>query len=184
MRRLIDALIKTQAIVRVNHVTAEQELKELGLALAEARLPNQLLSLNFSVADLEKLSEQIRLGQAETVLQAGEELDPDSNPFPVFVPGLLKYHFCLLRLRLPAGPKNRGLSEATEGAKRYAREQDGLRLELGKAETDAGEEMLEMDIRIRVATCEIDPAGRRVILYQRPDRSFALYADKQINISI
>ena len=48
----------------------------------------------------------------------------------------------------------------------------------------AGEEMLEMDIRIRVATCEIDPAGRRVILYQRPDRSFALYADKQINISI
>ena len=49
---------------------------------------------------------------------------------------------------------------------------------------DKNEKLLLLDISILVAVSEIDESGRRVILYQRPNQSYALYADKQIDLSI
>ncbi len=41
-----------------------------------------------------------------------------------------------------------------------------------------------LDLSVLTGVSEFDEAGRKAILYQRRDQSFALYSDKQINLLI
>ncbi len=53
-----------------------------------------------------------------------------------------------------------------------------------KAEEVALQAGFKLDLSIAMGVVEFDDMGRRAFVYQRADDSFALYADKQINIEI
>ena len=184
MRTFIDKLKKDQSIARVDHLTAEKELNALGLEIAENELARQLLELKLSVEGVEEIFLQIRERSAAPDLQVGEPLLEDDLLFPVFVAGLSTYHLCFLNLQLLSTHKSSALTKGIETEGRFVAEQNRVRFDFRPLAGIAGAGGLEMDIRLRVAISEVDDAGRRVILYRRSDRSFALYADKQINISI
>ena len=177
-------LKKDQRIVRVDHLTAEKELKSLGLGIVEKELARQLLELKLSVEGVEEIFLQIRERSAVPDLQIGGPFLEDDHFSPVFVAGLSEYHLCFLNLQLLSTHKSIALTKGIETEGRLVAEQNRVRFEFRPMAGIDGGGGLEMDIRLWVAISEVDDAGRRVILYRRSDRSFALYADKQINISI
>ncbi len=184
MRDLIDQLKKSAQITRVDYFTAETDLNDLGLLIAEKVLIEQLLELKIPLDGIDGLFQQIRQRPATPDLRAGPGLSEASNFFPVFVAGLSEYQLCFLNLQMPSGLKSSQIAQGIESEGLFVYEKNRLRLEFRHSAMSGTAEQLQLDIRVLIAISEIDEVGRRAILYQRPDQSFALYADKQINLSI
>ncbi|MFK5927753.1 MAG: hypothetical protein QM483_14090 [Desulfuromusa sp.] len=184
MRTLIDELKVVAGMTRVNYFTAETELNDLGLSLLEGELVEQLLELKVSLDGIDNLLQQIRQRPANPDLKAGHNLSEADNFFPVFVAGLSEYNLHFQRLQIQMAGENRQITDSLEKNGRFVVEKDRLRLDFQQAGSKEKNEPLQLDISILVAISEVDEAGRRVILYQRPNQSYALYADKQIDLSI
>lgn len=184
MRKLIDDLMKETGIDRVDYFTAEAELNDLGLSILEGELFNQLSTLKVSAATIDDLFQQIRQKKSAPLLEAGRALSESYNFFPVFVAGISEYNLCFIQLQLQPDEKMVLINEGIERDGCFFSEEKRLRLEFRPAVSAEHISALELNISILVAVSEVDDAGRRVILYQRPNQSYALYADKQINLSI
>lgn len=180
MRSLIDQLKKTAGITRVNLSTAEEELNKLGLLIAENELIEQLLELKVPLEDIDKLFQQIRQHHTVSDMGTGHNLTEADNFFPVFVAGLSEYNLRFQNLQIQIKHKIQQMVDSFEESGRFIHDKNRLRLDFQKQDSN----LLRLDISVLVAVSEVDEAGRRVILYQRPDQSYALYADKQINLSI
>jgi hypothetical protein len=184
MRKLIDELREFSGVTRVDYLTTETELKDLGLAIAEEELVEQLLQLKVSLSDLEELLQQIRQGTVSPVLGSGDILSDTNNFFPVLVAGLSEYNLLFQNLQLRSDHKPEYIIKQIENEGQFTAEKNRLRLNFYNPKPPAEVATLQLDISILVAVSEVDEAGRRVILYQRADESYALYADKQIDLSI
>jgi len=184
MRKLIDDLMKETGIGRVDYFTAEAELNELGFSILEDELPSRLSSLNVSSVAIDDLFQQLREKKTSPCLEAGRSLSESYNFFPVFIAGISEYNLCFKRLQLQPDEKMVQVNEALERDGCFFSEEKRLRLEFCPASSAENISILELNVTILVAVSEVDDAGRRVILYQRPNQSYALYADKQINLSI
>ncbi len=184
MRNLIDQLKETARITRVDYFTAETELNNLGLAIADKELIEQLLELNFSLEEIDGLFQQIRQKPTTPDLEAGHKLSETNNFFPVFIPELFEYNLCFQKLQVLSGNTDGRIIENIEKDGRFVSEKNRLRLDFRQTAMPEEVEKRQLNIRILVAVSEVDEAGRRVILYQRPNQSYALYADKQIDLSI
>ncbi|WP_321368207.1 hypothetical protein [uncultured Desulfuromusa sp.] len=185
MRTLIDKLKETSEINRVDYLTTENELQELGFAIAEKELIEQLLELKISLKEIDKLFSQIRQLPTTPDLGTGHSLSAANNFFPIFIAGLSEYNLCFQNLQVHAEIKTEPMIDNLEQNGRFMTDKNRLRLDFQqRGHSSQSKDLLQLDISVLVAISEVDEAGRRVILYQRPDQSYALYADKQIDMSI
>jgi len=184
MRQLIDDLKEVTGLARVDYSTAATELHDLGFIIAETELVEQLLELKIPVEEIEKLFQQLRNSSVSPTLGAGHNLSAADNFFPVFVAGLSEYNLHFHNLRVQAGRKSEQILEKIESTGQFIAEKNRLRLDFRSATLSEESVTLKLDISILVGVSEVDEAGRRVILYQRPNQGYALYADKQIDLSI
>ncbi|MEE4252964.1 MAG: hypothetical protein V2I50_02865 [Desulfuromusa sp.] len=180
MRFLIDQLKETVEITRVDYATAANELNDLGLLIAENELIEQLLELKISLEDIDKLFQQIRHRPTNPDLGPGHKLSDTDNFFPIYVAGLSEYNLRFPNLQIQIEHKIQRMVDSFEEKGRFVNDKNRLRLEFQKEDNN----LLRLDISVLVAISEVDEEGRRVILYQRSDQSYALYADKQIDLSI
>ncbi len=184
MRKLIDELQEFSGLTRVDYLTSEAELKDLGISIVEKELVEQLLELRISSADIENLFQPLHRNQVSPLLKSGHTLSDGNNFFPVFVAGLSEYNLNFQNLYPRFDHKPEQIIEQIEQSGRFISEKNRLRLNFCRSEPTGEAAILQLDISVLVAVSEVDEAGRRVILYQRPDNTYALYADKQIDLSI
>ena len=184
MRILIDELKKAAGLTRVDYSTAETELNDLGLSILESELVEQLLELKVPLEGIDHLFQQIRQRPTTPDLRAGHNLSEDYNFFPVFIAGISEYNLRFQQLQVQSSDKSIRINENIDGRGHFVSEKNRLRLDFRQMAATEDIDVLQLDISIQVAVSEVDDAGRRVILYQRPNQSFALYADKQIDLSI
>ena len=181
MRKLIHELKKTTDITRVDHLAAETELNDLGLLILESELVEQLLGLKIPLEEIENLLQQIRQRATVPDLEPGRGLSEACNFFPIFIAGISEYNLHFHKLQVQISSKSTQIKEMIDSHGRFVSERNRLRFDFQKMPTS---EEISLDINILVAASEVDDAGRRVILYQRSNQSYALYADKQIDLSI
>ena len=184
MRKLIHELKKTTGISRVDYSTAEAELSDLGLSILENELVEQLLDLKISLVEIDAVLQQIRQRPTVPDLKAGHDLSEAYNLFPVFIVGISEYNLYFQSLQVQLSSKSMQIREKIASDGRFISERKRLRLDFQKAGLSKNIDALNLDISILVAASEVDEAGRRVILYQRSNQNYALYADKQIDLSI
>lgn len=183
MRKLIHELKQVAGINRVDYLTAETELNDLGLSILEKELIEQLLALKISLEGIDNLLQQIRKRLPTFDLQAGQLLSEDHNFFPVFISGIFEYNLCVQQLLVQPDPEILPLGEYFDEYGQFISMKNRLRLNF-QTQTAVDGDTLQLDIGVLVAASEADDDGRRAILYQRLDQSYALYADKQIDLSI
>lgn len=181
MRKLIDELTRIEEIARVDYQTSQEELHGLGVVILEGELIDQLLELKVPLDTIDDLLQQIREQIKIPKFEEGGFLTIDHNPFPVFVPNISEYNLYFDQLSLPKLSISTVLGENLDIVGRFINHKKRLKLDFIQFPT-AGNVVLK--IMAQVAVSEFDDNGRRVVLYQRQDKSYALYADKQINLSI
>ena len=184
MRELIDELQEFSGLTRVDYLTSETELKDLGISIVGGELVEHLLELKISSDAIEDLFQQLHRDPDSPLLRSGHTLSDNNNFFPVFVDGLSEYnlHFQNLHPRFDHKPEQ--IIDQIERSGQFISEKNRLRLNFYSSDPLGEAAILQLDISVLVAVSEVDESGRRVILYQRPDKSYALYADKQIDLSI
>ncbi len=184
MRKLIDKLQEFSGLTRVDYLTTETELKALGVSIVEEELVEQLLELKISSGNIEELFQQVPQGAVSPQLGSGQTLSDHNNFFPVFVAGLSEYNLHFPNLHIFSDHKPEQIIKQIEENGRFISEKNRLRLDFCYSGTLVETTTLQLNISVMVAVSEVDDAGRRVILYQRPNKTYALYADKQIDLSI
>ena len=189
MREFIEKLKETSRIARLDYATAEVEMHNLGLAIAEELLISQLLQLKVSLSSIDELFQQIRQQNASLILAPGRPLTDGSFPlFPVSAAGLTEYSLVFSNLQIRPNRQESRIAEEISAHGRFISDADRLRLTIralapAPAPSDSGDP-LQLDIQILVGAIELDEGGRRAIIYPRSKTSCGLYADKQINLSI
>lgn len=187
MRKLIDRLKESELISRVNYSTAENELRSKGLEIAEEHLIPRLLELKIPLNSIDQILLQIRQQTATIGLTSGAEVLSDQRgPFPISAVGLTEFNLEFAELKIAPGKQHESLVEKIKQEGAYSSERNRMRLSffLVSSQPYAAADSLQLKISVLVAAMEFDEAGRRAIVYQRPNQSYALYADKQINLSI
>lgn len=184
MRRVIDLLKKDAQIDRVDYQTADAELTENGFRYAEEHLVERLLELPLAVAAIDELLSQIRQRPQNVSLQLGDRLSAASDWLPVAVNGLRRYCLRFGELRLAEGCPNPRIMEQLRDTGHYRSEAERCTVTLQALPGEPRDRTLSLSVEILVAAAESDENGRRVLLYPRPGGRFALYADKQIDLSI
>lgn len=189
MRELVDKLKEACRIARVDYLTAELEMHNQGLAIAEEALISQLLQLKIPLGGIDELFQQIRQQRTALTLTPGRTLTANSFPlFPVNVEGLSEYCLTFSNLQVRPERQETRIVEEINNNGRFTSESGRLRLTFRRllpgADPPQDGNLLQLDIQVLVGAIEIDDAGRRAILYPRAKANFALYADKQINLSI
>ncbi len=181
MRKLIDELTRLAGIMRVDYQTAQEDLHGLGVMILEGELIDQLLELKVPLDNIDDLLQQIREKVQMPAFEEGAFLTKEHNPFPVFVPNISEYNLYFDRLHLPKLDISTTLGENLDVVGRYINQKNRLKLDFIQFPNT---EAIALKIMVQVAVSEFDDNGRRVVLYQRQDKSYALYADKQIDLSI
>lgn len=186
MRDLIEQLKEQTIISRVDYNTANQELIDQGLAIIQESLIPLLLQLKIPQSSIDELVGQLQQRRATPNLTSGQDMDAENALFPIFVEHLAEYLLSFEQLDVTAGKQNRLLIDTINNQGHYQIRQKRLLLDFSRpAEApELGWKRLELSVQVHVGAVEIDENGRRAILYQRPDKSYGLYSDKSINLSI
>lgn len=186
MRDLIEELKDQALISRVDFNTANQEMVDLGLSIAEEELIAQLLLLKVPLSGIEELTGQIRQRSANPQLVSGRNIPSNSGLFPVFIEDLAEYVMRFADLQIAVGGQNNAIQDEIDKNGRCVFEHNRLRLKFTRvaALPAIPGEPLNLTISIQVGAVEVDENGRRAMLYQRPDKSYGLYSDKSISLSI
>ena len=187
LRRLINALKKSARITRVDLATADAELHDLGLAMVAEQLPALLLQLKIPLRRIEELLPQLLQERSDISLGSGRRIHSAAATLVgVSAEGLSEYNLKIEELAISSGGFDRKLSDSVDQEGLYVVEQNRLRLTFSRFAPDSAtsEERLKLKLIALLGVIETDQAGRRAILYQRADKNYGLYADKQINLSI
>jgi len=181
MRKLIDELMMSAEVGRIDYVTAVRELTEIGINILESEFLDQLLELGFSAENLDGLLEQITQHGISSELQPGKLISAEHNIFPIFISGLSEYNLHFPPLYISADTYPATLIKTIEEQGYFASGKNRLYLDFRFSEDL---QTVVMTMSVVVGVSEVDESGRRVILYHHPVRGYALYADKQIDLSI
>lgn len=184
MRRLIDDLKEEFTIGRLDYMAAEQEMVSLGQNIVDERLPDLLRFLKFPSESAEDCLYQVQQKILPADLRVGQKLREDDRLLPQVIPGLSELNLLVAEIRFRLNIGCADIFAAIRKDGRYVFEDGYLGLAVRHDEAMSDPFSVSMDLWVRVAACEIDEAGRKAILYQRQDQTLALYADKQINLSI
>lgn len=183
MRKLIDELKQDRRVVRVDYLTLENELTAAGMLRLNQSLVSRLLELKILSGAINRLVTQLKSESLIPILTSGSMLQETENPLPIYVPGLERLCLALNDLALEH-ESHTEVIEKIEKDGRYVVDREGIRLDLRPLPGSPVPSIFRLSIAVLVAVSEKDENGRKAILYQRPDGTFALYADKQIDLSI
>lgn len=189
MRNLIDSLKQDHEIQRIDYISAEQEIKTLGLKTITKSLPPLLSELGLSnnaikniISLIEEQTPFLQLRNRSSISQLDRSLYPNIGnglqvlnlDLPDLSPPMFDFSCVMLVERCQNGP--------------IASTLDNLYLtinSLDKLKPHAPrQQSFQLTLSISSGVIELDQEGRRAFLYQRADKSFGLYADKQINLEI
>lgn len=186
MRDLINELKTTAQISHVDFNTANRELINQGLSIAEEDLLAQLLHLKVPLGSIEDLSRQILQKTSNPLLISGRKLTPESELFPFYVEDLSEYLLRFEGLRVKMSQQHSDILDEINNNGRFVWTHDRLRLSFTRRSLlpAVPGASLELTISIQVGAVEVDENGRRAILYRRPNGGYALYSDKLISVSI
>jgi hypothetical protein len=144
------------------------------------------MHLKIPLNSIEALVRQMQRNSSELVPTTGRILAAATGLFPSHVDGLSEYLMRFEDLLISVGEHDSGVLQEIDTYGRCLVEHNRLRLDFrptGSAEA-ALSEPLHLTISIQIGAIEIDENGRRAIIYQRPNRTYGLYSDKSINLSI
>ncbi len=130
MRRLVDKLKVTGRIARVDYMTAEQELVDLGLARAHDHLAGILQDMRLSSESIEESLEMLGQRSVRPELRTGRPLEEEGNFLPVFVPGLLEYGLLIPGLKVALLRGHEALADAIRKDGRHVLNQGCFRFDL------------------------------------------------------
>lgn len=187
LRRLITELQKSAQISRVDFATADAELHQIGLAVVEEELIQQLLQLKIPLDAIEQLLLQIDQNRSRVSLGGGGIINSsESTLFPVSTEGLAEYHLKIDELKIRQGESAGKIVTQIDKEGLCVVQQKRLRLTFSRFVTALGtaDDLLKLKLNVLLGVMENDEADRRAILYPRAENSYGLYADKQINLSI
>ena len=187
LRRLITELQESAQISRVDYATADAELHQLGLAIVEDGLIPQLLQLKISLESIEQLLLQIDRERSSVSLGAGRKINSaESTLFPISTEGLSEYNLKIEELKIRPGQTDRNIIDQIDQQGLCVDQQQRLRLTFSRLGPALGtaDEQLKLKISVLLGVMESDEDDRRAILYPRADKSYGLYADKLISLSI
>lgn len=189
MRNLIDSLKQDHPIQRIDYISAEQEIRALGLATINKSLPPLLSELGLSnnatkkiISLVEEQTPFLQLRNRSSIARLDRSLYPNiGNGLQVLnldLPDLslpmIDFSCVILVERCQNGPISLTLSN--------------LYLTINSLDKitphTPRQQSFQLTLSIPSGVIEIDKTGRRAFLYQRADKSFGLYADKQINLEI
>ncbi len=186
MRALVERLMDLAQIVRVDFNTAYQEVCDQGLAVAEEGLIGLLLQLKVPLNSIEQLVQQLREKNSALAPTSGRPLTKTSPLFPVLAPGLAEYSIRFDELQVKLSPQHSEIFAEITANGRFVIEQNQIRLTFRNASSiqATADIPLHLTISILVGAIEINETKRRAILYQRPNKSYGIYSDKSIDLSI
>lgn len=190
LRKLIDNLKLKHNIQRIDYISAEQEIRVLAKATIDKNLTRLLLNLSLSDYAIKQIITRINDHVPLLKLTHRSSTDQlDRSLYPNVDHSIQVLNLDSLELSLPIFDfscvelaercKNKPITTALANLYLTVSYQE-------KKETHAApEQSFQISLAIPSGVIEVDTAtGRRAFLYQRVDKSFALYADKQIDIEI
>jgi hypothetical protein len=187
LRRLINDLQELAKISRIDFATADAELHQLGLAVVEDELIPLLQLMKIPLESIEQLLLQIDQNRSSVSLGDGRIItSAEATLFPVSTAGLSEYNLKIEDLKIRPGQFDSRIVEQIDQEGLCVAQQNRLCLTFSRfgpalATTN---EPLKLKLSVLLGVMESDEANRRAILYPRADKSFGLYADKLINLSI
>jgi hypothetical protein len=187
LRRLIEILEESANIIKLDYATAEAEMLQMGLKTVEENLIPQLLHLKIPLQGIEKIQQQIAAEQATISLGHGRLIQHEAaDLFPVPTPGLREYLLKIGHLQLQQNSVPRNITNAVEEEGFYTAEVNRLRLAFSADHNAMHKPCNRLSLRIitRLGVVENEEDGRRAILFPRADKTYGLYADKMIDLSI
>lgn len=187
LRSLIKELQVSAQISKVDLVTADVEMQSLGLAIVEETLIQQLLQLKIPLDGIEHLVQQIDNNPFGIRRARDRMIDSRDSPlFPISTEGLSEYNLIIEELIISPGKFSHEIVDEINQEGLCVKQRNRLRLtfsRVGSALGD-GKELLNLKISVLLGVIESDDADRRAILYPQTDKSYGLYADKRISLSI
>lgn len=189
MRNLIDSLKQDHSIQRIDYISAEQEIRVLGLTTIKKSLPSLLSELGLSnnatkqiITLVEEHAPLLQLRNRTSIAQLDRSLYPEVGD------GLQVLNLDLAELPLPMIDfsyvallercKNGPITSTLNNLYLTITNLDEI------ATQSSPKPSCQLTLSITSGIIEIDTTGRRAFLYQRADKSFGLYSDKQINLEI
>lgn len=189
MRNLINRLKKDHLIQRVNYMSAEQEIRELGLATIKKNLSQLLSELGLSNNATTKVVSTV--DDHTPLLQLKNSLSPpkiDHTIYPDVEYGLQSLNLELPEISLPMIDFSCVIVVNHEQNKPITSTLSNLYITINSLDetipATPRPQSFQLSVSIASGVIEIDTTGRRTFVYQRADKSFGLYADKQINLEI
>ena len=183
MRRLLNRLKQQRGFQRVDFNTAEKEMRAAGRQLVEDHLTAALGPL-LHPAELHAVAAEWRSQLPSAPTKAGRPLlHAEALGFPTAPLGLCEFQLEVTALHLEPSQLI-APARATLKEENYLAQQSGpLRIQVGRPDPQHPDNLV-VRLEVSIGVVEIDPAGRRVILYQRPDQSHGLYMDKPIDLKV
>ncbi len=187
LRSLIKELEASAQINKVDMVTADAEMQNLGLAIVEENLIPHLLQLKIPLESIEHLVQQIDSDPSGIRCARDRRIDSgNSELFPISAEGLIEYNLIVERLIISSGKFSHKIVDEIDQEGLCVKQQNRLRLIFSRAGSTSGasEELLNLKISVLLGVVESDEVERRAILYPQTAKSYGLYADKRISLSI
>ncbi|HEY5672176.1 MAG TPA: hypothetical protein VIR78_00555 [Malonomonas sp.] len=187
LRQLINELQSAARIDKVDFATADAELHQIGWAILEKELVEQLLQLKIPLESIEQLLPQIDQNRSAVRLDGGRRITgSESSLFPVSTAGLTEYNLKIEELKIRQGKAAGMIIDKIDQDGLCVVQQNRLRLTFSRFVTALGtaEDLLTLRLSVLLGVMESDEDDRRAILYPRADKSYGLYADKLISLSI
>nr|WP_320051148.1 hypothetical protein [uncultured Desulfuromonas sp.] len=190
LRKLVTHLKKNYSFIRVDHVSAERELRQLGLRKIHNDLATLLSGLEVTTTATNDIVGQVT-NQA-SLFQLGHNgstAQLDHLIYANLSHGLQVLTLEQQNIRIPVIDLSCvALLERCQD-KRLMASHNNLLLSVHASKKNGTEkssvhEGFILDLSIAMGVIEINDSGRRAFIYQQSDTSFALYADKQISIEI
>lgn len=189
LRNLIDNLKQNHTIERIDYISAEKEIRALGWEVINKNLPPLLSDLGLS----DKATKVIinRVDDHAPLLQLSYKSSIDQLDrliYPEVDQGLQVLNLAMRDLSLPIIDSScvALVKQCKNGP--IVAALNNLYLTFSypnkKKPHSPPKKSFQLTLSISSGVIEIDTTGRRAFLYQRADKSFALYADKRINLEI
>nr|WP_320115880.1 hypothetical protein [uncultured Desulfuromonas sp.] len=189
LRKLVTNIKKNHSFSRVDYAGAEQEIRHLAQEKIHNDLATLLTGLELTPAATREIvrlvldrASRFQLGHSTSTAQLDHLLYVNlSSGLKVLSLDSGTFHAPVVDLSCVA------LIERCRKGRLMASHSNVLLTihpKNEKAEKVALQAGFKLDLSIAMGVVEFDDMGRRAFVYQRADDSFALYADKQINIEI
>ncbi|EAT16023.1 hypothetical protein HTZ97_16125 [Desulfuromonas acetoxidans] len=189
LRKLVSTLKKNHSFSRLDYPSAESEIRRLGVEKIQNDLADLLTGLELTPAAATQIVQRVlEHSSLFQLIPTTATAQLDHLLYVNLSPGLKVLSLMVTGITIPLIDLScLALVERCQKGRLMA-SHNNLLLTVSHKETPSNkiklQESFEISLSIATGVIEIDDSSRRAFVFQRGDTSFALYADKQINIEI